>query len=80
MQRSNTQVRPLNEQEQRVFEALGPLFEQERERMARMLATGPLFGQKEFQLRDEVHCLGAKAMEVAAQERQKKGRDTQGPA
>lgn len=45
-----------------------------------MLATGPLFGQKEFQLRDEVHCLGAKAMEVAAQERQKKGRDTQGPA
>ena len=29
MQRSNVQVQPLNEQEQRVFEALGPLFEQE---------------------------------------------------
>lgn len=73
MERSKSQKSPLNEQEQRVFEALGPLFEQERERMARMLATGPLFGQKEFELRDEVHSLGAKAMEVAADERQKKG-------
>ena len=77
MERSKVQKSALNEQEQRVFEALGPLFEQERERMARMLATGPLFGQKEFDLRDEVHSLGAKAMEVAADERQKKGRDTQ---
>lgn len=73
MKTSNVQKSPLNEQEQRIFQALGPLFEQERERMARMLASGSLFGQKEFELRDEVHSLGAKALEVAADERQKKG-------
>jgi hypothetical protein len=37
------------------------------------LASGPLFGQKEFELRDQVHDLGAKALEAAADERQKKG-------
>jgi hypothetical protein len=63
----------LNEDEQRIFDRLGPLFEQERLRMARALASGPLFGQKEFELRDQVHSLGAKALEVAADERQKKG-------
>jgi hypothetical protein len=41
--------------------------------MARALASGPLFGKKEFELRDQVHDLGAKALEVAADERQKKG-------
>jgi len=41
--------------------------------MARALASGPLFGPKEFELRDQVHSLGAKALEVAADERQKKG-------
>jgi len=58
-------------------ERLEPLFEQERRRMAQALASGPdreLFGQKEFELRDRVHSLGAKALEVAADERQKKGR------
>ena len=63
----------LNEDERRLYERLGPLFEQERLRMARGLASGPLFGQKEFELRDQVHGLGAKALEVAADERQKKG-------
>ena len=63
----------LNEDEQRIYERLGPLFEQERLRMARALATGPLFGKKEFELRDQVHNLGAKALEAAADERQKKG-------
>ncbi len=42
--------------------------------MARVLASGPLFGKKEFELRDRVHSLGAKALEAAADERQKKGR------
>jgi hypothetical protein len=64
----------LNEDERRIYERLGPLFEQERLRMAKALASGPLFGQKEFELRDQVHGLGAKALEVAADERQKKGR------
>ena len=64
----------LNEEERALFERLGPLFEQERLRMARALASGPLFGKKEFELRDRVHDLGAKALEAAAEERQKKGR------
>jgi hypothetical protein len=50
-----------------------PLLEEEAKVMARALASGPLFGQKEFELRDQVHALGAKALEVAADERQKKG-------
>lgn len=64
----------LSEDERRIYERLEPLFEQERLRMARALASGPLFGKKEFELRDQVHDLGAKALEVAADERQKKGR------
>jgi len=64
----------LNEDERALFERLGPLFEQERLRIARALARGPLFGKKEFELRDQVHDLGAKALEAAADERQKKGR------
>jgi hypothetical protein len=63
----------LSEEEQQLYERLGPLFEQERRRMAQALANGPLFGRKEFELRDQVHGLGAKALEVAADERQKKG-------
>lgn len=64
----------LNEEERRIYERLEPLFEEERRRMARALASGPLFGQKEYELRDRVHDLGAKALEVAADARQKKGR------
>jgi hypothetical protein len=63
----------LNEDERQIYERLGPLFEQERLRMARALASGPLFGKKEFELRDQVHDLGARALEVAADARQKKG-------
>jgi hypothetical protein len=63
----------LKEDEKRIYERLEPLFEEERRRMARALASGPLFGEKEYELRDQVHDLGAKALEVAADERQKKG-------
>ena len=63
----------LKEDEKRIYERLEPLFEEERRRMARALASGPLFGEKEYELRDQVHDLGAKALEVAAAERQKKG-------
>lgn len=73
MDRSTPSEIKLNEEEQRLFEQLGPLFEEQRLRMARALAKGPLFGQKEFELRDQVHELGARALEVAASERQKKG-------
>lgn len=63
----------LNVDERALFERLGPLFEQERVRMARALCSGPLFGQKEYELRDQVHELGARALEAAAAEREKKG-------
>jgi len=74
MDRSARHPIQLNEDEQRIYERLGPLFEQERLRMAKALASGPLFGEREFELRDQVHDLGAQALEVAADERQKKGR------
>jgi hypothetical protein len=67
-------VDDLNEDERRLYDRLGPLIEEERLRMARGLSAGPLFGKKEFELRDQVHSLGAKALEAAADERQKKGR------
>lgn len=62
---------------ERIFERLGPLFDEERMRIAQLLASKPdsqLFGQTEYELRDRVHHLGAKSLEAAAEERQKKGR------
>lgn len=67
----------LTTEEQALYERLGPLFEQERLRMAKALASkqdSELFGANEYEIRDRVHELGAKALEVAANERQKKGR------
>lgn len=66
----------LNEAERSLFERLGPLFEQERLRVAQLLAgkaDGELFGATEYELRDRVHELGARALEEAADERVKKG-------
>jgi hypothetical protein len=73
MERSSSGNASLSDDELRIFQQLGPLFEEQRLRMARALASGPLFGKKEFELRDQVHELGAQALEVAADERQKKG-------
>lgn len=67
----------LTAEERLLYERLGPLFEQERLRMAQALASkadSELFGANEYEVRDRVHELGAKALEVAANERQKKGR------
>jgi hypothetical protein len=63
----------LNADERALFERLTPLFAEEQARMARALSSGPLLGEKEYELRDQVHELGAKALEAAADERQKKG-------
>ncbi len=52
MDRKSASAMELNEEERRIYERLEPLFEQERLRMARALASGPLFGRKEFELRD----------------------------
>lgn len=59
-----------------LFERLGPLFETERLRMAKSLASKKdeeMFGKNEYEIRDRVHELGAKALEIAVNERQKKG-------
>ncbi|MFZ0870975.1 MAG: hypothetical protein WAM90_09635 [Rhodanobacter sp.] len=67
----------LNAEEQRVYELLGQVSDQELRRMAKLLAgkgDSELFGQTEFELRDRVHALGARALEAVAEERQKKGR------
>lgn len=67
----------LTEEEQRIYDLLGDCFEQERRRIAKALSgtdDSTLFGQTEFDLRDRVHALGAKALEVVADDHQKKGR------
>jgi hypothetical protein len=67
----------LNEEEQRIYELLGKVSDQELRRMAKLLAgkgDSELFGQTEFELRYRVHALGARALEAVAEERKKKGR------
>lgn len=80
MRRSRPSVE-LNEQQeveaQRIYERLRGAFDEELKTMARLMASKPndqLFGQTEFDLRDRVHELGARVLETAADERQKKGR------
>jgi hypothetical protein len=67
----------LSAEERELFDRLGPLFEAERLRMAKAMCSKKdeeLFGKNEYEIRDRVHELGAKALEIAANERQKKGR------
>ena len=62
---------------QRIYERLRGAFDEELKAMARFMACKPndqLFGQTEFALRDRVHELGARVLETAADERQKRGR------
>ena len=62
---------------QRIYERLRGAFDEELKTMARFMASKPnhqLFGQTEFELRDRVHELGARVLETAADERQKRGR------
>jgi hypothetical protein len=80
MARNKPSIELDEEQEaeaQRIYERLQGAFDEELKSMARLMASKAnhqLFGQTEFELRDRVHELGAKALEVAADERQKKGR------
>jgi hypothetical protein len=64
-----------------LFESLKAASEHDLRAIAELLATKPdepLFGATEFQLRDLVHRLGAKALRTAAQQRKKGG--TEAPA
>jgi hypothetical protein len=66
---------------ERIYQAMRPACEEELRRIARLLASKPddkLLGRTEFEVRDRVHTIGAKAIETALNER-KKGA-TRGPA
>lgn len=59
---------------QQIRQALQQAFDTELDRLAELLATKPdsqLFGQTEFDVRDRVHALGARAIEAAAHVRKK---------
>jgi len=68
---------PQQEEEaKRLKEKVMAAVEQEVEQMARLMAAKEdhqLFGQTEFELRDIVHRIGAKTLEITANERVKKG-------
>ena len=66
---------------QQLFDSLTAAAEHDLRALAELLATKPddqLFGATEFQVRDLVHRLGAKALQTAAEQRKKGG--TQVPA
>ena len=66
---------------QRLFELMQKPFLDEARHLARLLAAKPdgqLLGRTEFEVRDAVHRLGAKAIEAALNERKKGG--TRAPA
>jgi len=74
---SSSEALSLNDEEQLIYERLAGCFDDERKRIAILLADkddSNLFGKTEYDLRDRVHALGARALEAAANERQKKGR------
>jgi hypothetical protein len=59
---------------QRLYEALQQPFLDEARRLARLLAAKPdpqLLGKTEFEVRDAVHRLGARALQAALDERKK---------
>jgi hypothetical protein len=61
---------------QQLFESLKTASEHDLRAIAELLASTPdhqLFGATEFQLRDLVHRLGAKALQAAAEQRKKGG-------
>lgn len=65
----------LTPDEREMYERLRPFYDAERLAMAKSLAAkkdNGLFGQNEFEMRDRMRELGAKALELAANERLKK--------
>ncbi len=64
------------EEAERIYQALRPACDDEIRRIARLLASKPddkLLGKTEFEVRDAVHRIGAKAIETALNERKKGG-------
>jgi hypothetical protein len=66
---------------ERIFQSLRQATESDLRSLAELLASKPdrqLLGQTEFEVRDRVHKIGAKAIETALEERKKGG--TKAPA
>jgi hypothetical protein len=66
---------------ERIFQSLRQATESDLRSLAQLLASKPdrqLLGQTEFEVRDRVHKIGAKALETALEERKKGG--TKAPA
>jgi hypothetical protein len=69
------------ESAERIFQSLRQAVESDLRSLAELLASKPdsrIFGPTEFEVRDRVHKIGAKAIETALDERKKGG--TKGPA
>jgi hypothetical protein len=69
------------EQAERIFRSLRQAVDADLRSLAELLASKPdrqLLGQTEFEVRDRVHKIGARAIETALDERKKGG--TKGPA
>ena len=69
------------ESAERIYQVLRSACDDEIRQIARLLASKPddkLLGTTEFEVRDRVHSIGAKAIETALNERKKGG--TKGPA
>jgi hypothetical protein len=79
---SHTQLTPEQaELADRIYQILRQGVETDLRGLAELLASKPdrqLLGQTEFEVRDRVHQIGAKALETALNERKKGG--TKGPA
>ena len=79
MAKQQQQFELSSEQEaeaQRIEHILREAANEDIRQLARLLASKKdqeLFGQTEYQVRDIVHGLGAKALQAAANERSKKG-------
>jgi hypothetical protein len=68
---------------QRLFQALKRTADEDLLALARLLAAQPdsqLFGRTEFEVRDRVHALGAKALQAALDGRKKGGTGGRAPA
>jgi hypothetical protein len=66
---------------ERIYQTLRQATDSDLRGLAELLASKPdqqLLGQTEFEVRDRVHTIGAKAFETALEERKKGG--TKGPA
>jgi hypothetical protein len=66
---------------QHLFALLQQAFLEEAQHLAQLLASKPdaqLLGRTEFEVRDAVHQLGARALQTAVNERKKRG--TRAPA